>query len=207
MVAKSCEKIAKKFQCVPCDYTTSRSSSLDKHNLTIKHRENIGQNSCEKGVKKFQCVPCDYTTSRSSSLHKHNLTIKHIHREKNSCEKGVKKFQCVPCDYTTSRSSSLDKHNLTIKHIHRANIKPKSLQCKICNKIYICRNSLWYHEKKCKTQYVPDNIQNVDPIQNVDAIQTLSALMIEMVKSNTELQKQMLEVCKNSYSMNSNNIT
>jgi hypothetical protein len=168
MVAKSCEKIAKKFQCVPCDYTTSRSSSLDKHNLTIKHRENIGQNSCEKGVKKFQCVPCDYTTSRSSSLHKHNLTI---------------------------------------KHIHRANIKPKSLQCKICNKIYICRNSLWYHEKKCKTQYVPDNIQNVDPIQNVDAIQTLSALMIEMVKSNTELQKQMLEVCKNSYSMNSNNIT
>ena len=37
MLTESCEKVANKFYCLNCDYTTSRKSSYDKHILTSKH--------------------------------------------------------------------------------------------------------------------------------------------------------------------------
>ena len=37
MITKSCKKVAKKFLCQKCNYTTSRKSCWDKHILTAKH--------------------------------------------------------------------------------------------------------------------------------------------------------------------------
>ena len=37
MLQKSCSKVAPKFYCEDCDYTTSKSSSFKKHLSTAKH--------------------------------------------------------------------------------------------------------------------------------------------------------------------------
>jgi hypothetical protein len=97
-----------------------------------------------------------------------------------------KKHSCECCAYTTSRKSSINKHLLTAKHLARTkliNIEQKSgagqtYTCKKCNKTYKARNSLWYHEKKC--------------VINED--KTLSNLVIELIKNNKDLQKQMIDI-------------
>jgi hypothetical protein len=117
-----------------------------------------------------------------------------------SCEKVAKKYCCEPCDYFTSRKSSIDKHFLTAKHLSRTklnnleqiNCVESGYACKNCNKIYKVRNSLWYHEKKCKgvlknTEFLPTEEEK-----------TISMLVIELIKSNQDLQKQMMDVCKTS---------
>ena len=139
-----------------------------------------------------------------------------------SCNEIANKYVCIDCDYITSRKSSIDKHNLSTKHINRtvSNIaeqkKAKSIfVCKLCNKEYKARNSLWYHEQKCinKCEILPENVVVSDPSNN-DVIQVLlkensdfKSMLIEMMKSNTDLQKQMLEVCKNSQPSNTTNNT
>jgi hypothetical protein len=113
-----------------------------------------------------------------------------------SCEKLQKTYSCECCDYLTSRKSSMNKHFLSAKHLNRTKLtileQPScnsiNYQCKNCDKIYKVRNSLWYHQQKCKEQIKPVELPP----------DSISDLVIDLIKSNHNLQKQMLEVCKNS---------
>jgi hypothetical protein len=117
-----------------------------------------------------------------------------------SCEKVAKKYCCEACDYFTSRKSSIDKHFTTAKHLSRTksnnleqtNCVETSYACKKCHKIYKVRNSLWYHEQKCKGV-----IQNTEFLPTEEE-KSISMLVIELIKSNQDLQKQMMDVCKTS---------
>jgi hypothetical protein len=167
-----------------------------------------------------------------------------------SCEKLLCKFICEDCDYMTSKKSSYDKHLLTLKHVNRTELNTleqeikeiKKYKCKNCNKSYSVRNSLWYHENKCKETEphikkeanLNDGSLNGASINDAnlndgsmsganlsDASSNIIQLLIketsdfkniifEMVKSNNELQKQMIDVCKNTNSIintNSHNNT
>jgi hypothetical protein len=142
-------------------------------------------------------------------------------------QKVANKYVCEICDYTTTRKSSIAKHYLSRKHLCRtknnekvATIKEENLLCKICNRSYKVRNSLWYHEQKCKkTDECIENNEILDASSNEINILTNMVLEIvksnlEIVKSNTELQKQnqdlqkqVLDVCKNNTTtINNNNI-
>ena len=129
------------------------------------------------------------------------------------------KFTCETCAYNTINKKDYNKHILTRKHLNRTEMnnleqekgEPENFICKNCNKTYKARNSLWYHEQKCK-----DNILNQintdssikDPSDNI--IQLLikensdfKNIIMEVIKSNTELQKQnqdiqkhMVDVCQ-----------
>jgi len=125
----------------------------------------------------------------------------------NGCKKVANLFLCECCDYSTSKKSSINKHFLSTKHKNRINLNDieqnscKQLyNCKQCGKEYKARNSLWYHEQKCieiiehKTNI---NISMNDENTILNELD-MKSLIVELVKSNTELQKQMLEVCKNS---------
>jgi uncharacterized protein YxeA len=101
--------------------------------------------------------------------------------------------------------------------------------CMNCSKNYISRNGLWLHTKKCKKfeevkPQIPEaNISgaNISEATISDASSNIIQLLIkessefkniilEMVKSNTDIQKQMLDVCKTSNSVintNSHNNT
>jgi hypothetical protein len=113
--------------------------------------------------------------------------------------KNAEIYECVNCDFKCCKESDWNRHILTPKHKNRTKLNdfaPKNAEnnytCQNCNKIYKARNSLWYHKQKCvKTE----NITVTDSSAN--EVVVLTNLMIEMVKSNGDLQKQMLEICKN----------
>jgi hypothetical protein len=114
---------------------------------------------------------------------------------------------CDFCDYISSKESNYKKHLLTSKHKKRSILnnlehfeqekaQTYSYMCKKCDKTYKGRNGLWYHEQKCGI------VNNTSP----NELTLMSGLMVELVKSNTDLQKQVLEICKNNNNnTNSNN--
>ena len=74
METESCKKVAKKFDCIICEYITSRKSSYDKHLLTSKHNE-LTQlaKSCDKVAKSqtYVCKPCNKEYKSRVGLWKH----------------------------------------------------------------------------------------------------------------------------------------
>jgi len=121
------------------------------------------------------------------------------------------KFNCEKCDFICVKNSEWDRHVDTKKHINnenmelinKINIKNAKnaendyYQCEICNKFYKCRTGLWRHNKKYINGTCLKNIKNsiiTDTSNNEIVI--LSNLVLELVKSNNELQKQMIDVCQ-----------
>jgi hypothetical protein len=101
----------------------------------------------------------------------------------------------------------------THKHINATNanlnnaLKINEKICSICNHNFKHASSLSRHKKKC------NNNEN-KIINSPDDVKMLTSLIMELVKSNTDLQKQtlemqqqMLDVCKNSNTIinNTNN--
>jgi hypothetical protein len=108
-----------------------------------------------------------------------------------------KKFSCNACNIMCSRESEWTRHILTRKHVSRVGGNKMDIKnvteikqhiCCNCNKIYITNGGLWKHLKKCTT-----------PIEHPqEDVKSLTSLVMELMKSNTELQKQLVDVCKNS---------
>ena len=113
-------------------------------------------------------------------------------------QKLSKKYCCEICDYITERKSNLYNHNLSAKHIKSMNsneIKQKLSTdhiCEICNKKYKDYSGLWRHNKKC---FEKKGLQESNIIQYENTI--TPELVLEIIKQNNELQKQMIEVLKN----------
>ena len=81
MLTESCEKVAHNFNCLYCDYNTSRKSSYDKHILTSKHKRLTHVNkslteSCEKDSDSivFTCHMCYKEYKSRVGLWKHSKT-------------------------------------------------------------------------------------------------------------------------------------
>jgi hypothetical protein len=118
-----------------------------------------------------------------------------------SCSKVAQQYICYICDYNTSKKSSYQKHLLTAKHslltIGDADGDAKSCSlkysCDNCSKMYISRNGLWTHRKKCINTKTNINIENKD------------ALIIQLLQQNSELQKSLIEMSKEKSINNSNN--
>ena len=130
-------------------------------------------------------------------------------------------FICIPCDFKCGKPCDWNRHVNTIKH-HNA-LKNKYLGEKsvtqknaelicCCGKGYNSNSGLWKHKRKCNSVKKSDlPIVN----NNNNDITFLTNLVLEVVKNNSELQKQnqelqiqMLEVIKNgtnNTTTNSNN--
>ena len=135
----------------------------------------------------------------------------------NKNAENAKNFNCISCDFKCRKKSEWNRHILTHKHISLTCLTekdPKTLRyvCMHCNKKYKSREGLWYHNKKCK--YIENNNNNDNNISiinsknkitnSTDDIKILTDLVLEVVKSNNDLQKQtqemqkeMIDVCKN----------
>jgi hypothetical protein len=149
---------------------------------------------------------------------------------KNNAE-NASKYICENCDFICSKKSNYEKHLKTHKHIsnisgNKCNTKKVNidLKCINCNKLYKSRVGLWRHKKKCIVENDDENIiLDNNLTQNSSEVVHLTNLVIELVKSNTNLQeqnqkihtemqkqtldmqkqnqdiqKQMIDVCKNS---------
>ena len=112
-------------------------------------------------------------------------------------------YNCEICDTLCSRKSEYKRHILTQKHIGNTTGNKKSAKivfaCKFCNKEYKSNKGLWSHNKKC---FSKEKDEPVIVDSSNDELKVITNLVLELVKSNTELQKQMLDVCKNSNNTN-----
>jgi hypothetical protein len=112
-------------------------------------------------------------------------------------------YYCDKCDYTTSKKSSFKNHCHSKKHKNNENnenyaklCSPK-YHCDNCEKKYNDRAGLWRHKKKCIT----DNIQYIDGIN----INDKNALVIHLLKQNTELQHKIIDMASKSTITNNTN--
>jgi hypothetical protein len=134
------------------------------------------------------------------------------------------KYGCKLCNLITSNKKDYNKHILTIKHKNKQEceidiIDKPILQCKICNKQYKSRNGIWKHAKNCNIDNTKVDTNKNIPIsisENNTSLHTIihdneyfKKLILEVIKSNNELQiqnnelqKQMFEICKHNLPRN-----
>ena len=142
--------------------------------------------------------------------------------EVENSPKIAKKNVCEYCDYSCSKESDFKKHLATPKHEKTMNgikmaINGKELfaeeyNCNICQKNYKTHSGLWKHAKKCiQPAPIPAPATNETDKDNIIELlieehKDFKNLILEMMKSNADLQTKMLEVCKNSnMTINNNN--
>ena len=79
--------------------------------------------------------------------------------------------------------------------------------CNLCAREYKSRVGLWKHSKKCEIKHSPEVKKETKLYEKDDNdMKMLTTLILELVKSNTDLQKQMMEVCKNGINTNNTSI-
>jgi hypothetical protein len=99
-------------------------------------------------------------------------------------EKSEKNFICEKCDFKCSTKCDWFRHTMRLKHKNNvidnnlATNLAKTYVCDDCGKTYSDRTGLWKHKQKCNNS------------NETTSINSLTNLVIEIVKSNTELQKQ-----------------
>jgi hypothetical protein len=113
-------------------------------------------------------------------------------------------LNCELCDVKCSRPSEMKRHLLTLKHKRKEvgkNLEgnfttEKIYQCN-CGKNYKTHSGLWKHKKSC----IPQNLN--EPSAN--EVKFLTNLVMEIVKNNTELQKQTKEIYKQNTELQKQN--
>ena len=100
-------------------------------------------------------------------------------------------FACEKCHYICSNKFDYNKHLLTRKHLKDKTDNKKSqnvaneFKCKNCGNIYKYQSGLCKHTKTCNP-----------PLAQPSEIDTLTKLVMELVKNSTEVQTQLIELCK-----------
>jgi hypothetical protein len=129
-------------------------------------------------------------------------------------EKSPTKYSCETCDYYTSNVKDYNKHLATQKHQRLMCLTkcPQFTQntCK-CGKSYKHLSSLCKHKKSCEF-ILSDNNANLKPKETLgyDAnLERLTNVVLEVLKQNTELTKQISALSNqstiNSHNTNNNN--
>ena len=173
--------------------------------------KNVPQNAVDV-VEINYCKKCDYKCSRADTLVRHCLTSKHqnvVNQLTNIAEIEEEEvgssYFCAICDYSCPRKDTFSRHLSSQKHSKNQKIldikNKKIFPCLTCDKEYKHRQSLNLHAKTCaQVNSIPVSFAKNDETSE------LKNLVLEMVKTNTELQKQILEVCKGgSYQTITNN--
>jgi len=135
--------------------------------------------------------------------------------------KNPRKYICEKCNIETGSKKDYDKHILTLKHKNRMssngiehNIPSNRIfVCKLCNKEYKARNSLWYHEQKCKI--VGNNQVNNIELKIIDDDNNNENVIVQdssnndlvhlLIKENTDFKTMLLDMMKNTTDLVKNN--
>jgi hypothetical protein len=128
--------------------------------------------------------------------------------ETNMCKKTYQNYVCDYCDFTCCLKTDYERHLLRPKHQKNVKINEKSTKnifshfiCEICDKKYKERTGLWKHKKRGCSIKPSTEEQEED---SKGEMNLLTQLIMEMMKSNQDLQKSLIEVCKNGASQSNN---
>jgi hypothetical protein len=188
----------------------------DSTEARIKENEHYNQlkatlNSFPPYVDKnnYFCLTCNLHCSSPNQYETHLQSVKHNNlkedninnKEYNDTQKLQeidKNFICELCHYICSKKSDFNKHLLTNKHksITNSNIVKQKVVtefvCKNCNKSYKVRNSLWYHELKCKQIICNKSCDDIGD-KYLNKLHDKDELIIMLIKENTEFKNMMME--------------
>ena len=121
----------------------------------------------------------------------------------------AQKFTCNNCHVFCSKKNDWDRHLTTSKHKRNCGMEmeqkkiPENFTCK-CGKIYSTKSGLWKHNKTCKFETTAFE-QEAHTEQNIflkvfdkapNDLNILTNLVLEVIKNNSELQKQTNELFK-----------
>jgi hypothetical protein len=130
--------------------------------------------------------------------------------------KNAKHFNCEKCDFICSKQSDWNRHSITRKHFYRTkltileqkNAPIDKFTCKLCYKSYKVRNSLWYHEQKCKSinildSSISDSSNNIIELL-INENKDFKNIIMELVKNKNEISQKVQPI---NTIINSNNKT
>ena len=159
METKNCPKNPQKYYCEACDYYTSDTKDLKKHNATRKH-----------------ILRTTVTTLETSG---HGFIANEMNKKLD--------YHCDKCNYKCSNKTNYMKHLSTNKHINNNNVTNKHI-CDVCNKEYLHRSGYYKHKKICKVLETKPELTNElrEPDMKPPAITV--DLILEVLKQNKELQ-------------------
>ena len=108
------------------------------------------------------------------------------------------KYVCENCDLYTNSLKDFNKHLKTNKHNKHclevlSELDNKTCFLCICNKKYKTHSGLWKHKKKCNIK-IPKKSPKKIPNESSDDINKLTELVMDVVKQNKELTKQIIEL-------------
>lgn len=129
--------------------------------------------------------------------------------------KKTPEFCCEKCAFVSCNRKDYNRHLLTRKHVlsaasnHLEPVLPQKTPhhiCSHCSKIYYSKSGLWNHRKKC----VNNGCNNGVPIQHNDQqmeqptkdVLNVNTLVLDLLKQNNELQKQLVEMSKQTHVIN-----
>jgi hypothetical protein len=131
--------------------------------------------------------------------------------------KKTPEFFCEKCAFVSSNRKDYNRHLLTRKHVLSVasnQIEPKLPQktpehkCSQCNKIYYSKSGIWNHRKKCyqssSNQTITSNGADIVEKQTEKPFEGLNVntLVLDLLKQNNELQKQLVEMSKQTHIIN-----
>jgi hypothetical protein len=117
-------------------------------------------------------------------------------------------FCCEKCDFNTCNKKDYSRHLLTAKHKNTykllpntyAENTPNQFVCE-CGINYKHRQSLYNHKKKCTWGQTSSNNSGTEPQQPTNE------LVMSLLNQNMELQKQIIDLCKDKNTVIHNNTT
>ena len=115
--------------------------------------------------------------------------------------KNYPKFMCENCHFISDNKKDYNRHMLTAKHQKNVNLTksnefyPKKPFLCECNKEYKSRVGLWQHNKICKNKIS----------ETPNTIGQLSNIVLDVVKQNQNLQKQIINLSSKPCTINNTN--
>lgn len=91
-------------------------------------------------------------------------------------------FKCEPCNYASLNKKDYNKHLITKKHCRSNNTENRVYACDKCDCSYKFHSGLWKHKLTC------DGIKKTET-----DIPKIMDIIAELVKSNIELNKQLVD--------------
>jgi hypothetical protein len=126
-------------------------------------------------------------------------------KEVKKLEKNFMKYYCQWCDFKCFQKCDWDRHIVRPKHLFNkdgSNLEVKKLEKNFfcdCNKKFKTSSGLWKHKQKCSYT----DIQSIDGIN----IKDKDALVLHLLKQNSDLQNKIIDMASKSNITNNNNNT
>jgi hypothetical protein len=179
------------------EYFISLNANLNSIEPMPKPKPKVIEKKEKPEKEIFFCNTCNMHCSNIKLFEEHNKTKKHLNKVEGNTKKHTL-FNCEKCQFNCDKKSNYDKHVNTRKHnsyIELQTVTNKNIKKNICicGKIYEHRQGLYTHKLKCA--YKNELIKDTPPIENDNNI---TNLVMELIKSNAELKKQLVDIIKNN---------